>query len=162
VAKSEFLSYVGSQENDADYVLVGIYMDDGAVWEVSEQTQIVLVYEDARSGERKEVASVALLFVRRNPQIPDVVTSHDDILNIPGKLQEVFNSAEEKVVLASSCSLDKTGKGGIICYARFKKGSLPRPLRFLWWGGNDWGWTPPDHVEIRTGGSDALAQRGGE
>ncbi len=155
-------TYAGHQDHDNDYVRVFIYIDGEGTWRVSGQTQIVIGYENPETGERIEIVSTNILFHRTNPRVKNI-RFPGELKSIPGQLQELFNPKREAVVLTASSELDRTPKGGIIGYAEFEKNSLPRPQSYLWWGGNDWDWSPPDYVEVReVGEGEAFTQVGGE
>jgi hypothetical protein len=128
----QHFSYV--YRNKGDYLRVIVDVEDGAVWRPKPETHAVFCYPE------RDVVSIEYVFFSFD------IGSRD--------LARTVLSSRDGVVLDPAVGgLMRSSDGGFRGYLRFPPGSLPRPKR-SWWGGggNRWGVTPPDSVQVRRGG----------
>jgi hypothetical protein len=112
---------------DSDYVYGAVYIEGDSKWVLTENTRIVLSYQNTETGAVIRVVSQDILFT---------------LTNRAAETQKLFNPNDQIVVLLANSRLDRTAKtDGIIVLVRFPSRSLPRGSQFKW--------KPPDNAEVR-------------
>lgn len=116
-------------ENKGDYLRAVVYVEDGSRWSLTGNTRVVFTYPDVEIGTLEVVFPTA-----------------------DGRA--VLCSRSGVVVGSAGVELARSTDGGYRAYLRFAPGSLPRPVRRWYGGGNRWGVVPPEFAEVQEGGSD--------
>lgn len=117
-------------KNKGDYLRVVVYVKDGSRWKLTANTRVVFCYP------KREIGTLEILF-----------PSADGRAVLGSRSGVVVGSAGAAGMFMRSTD------GGYRAYLRFAPGSLPRPVRRWFRGGNRWGVMPPESVEVQEGGS---------
>jgi len=107
-----------------DYLRVIVYVKDGSRWKLTANTRIVFCYPE------REIGTVEVLFPTADGRA-------------------VLSSRSGVVVGSAGVELARSTDGGYRGYLRFAPGSLPRPERRWFGGGNRWGVLPPEFAEVQ-------------
>lgn len=111
-----------------DYLRVIVYLSEGSTWTLSSETRIIFHYP-----EQDFVASEVLF---------------------PTAARDVVRISTDGVVLGRTPGLMRSRDDGFRAYLRFPPGSLPRPVKRWFFGGNRWDVARPDSCTIEKGESD--------
>lgn len=112
--------------NKGDYLRVYVYLKEGSTWNVTSATQVVFSYRE------QDLRTVEILF--------------------PTAARDAVKTSTGGVVLGLTDDLMRSRDGSYRGYLRFAPGSLPRPARGFFFGGNRWGVMAPDSVAVEKGG----------
>lgn len=111
-------------EEKGDYLRVIVYVKDGSRWRTTANTRVVFCYQERKIG------TVEVLFPTADGRA-------------------VLSSRSGVVVGSTGLELARSTDGGYRGYLRFAPGSLPRPERRWFGGGNRWGIMPPEFAEVQ-------------
>jgi len=118
-------------ENPGVYVVVGVYLHEGATLVLDGGTRIILVYTDPRTGESEECESEDIILRKVVTSFPPAMQLHDP-------------KRGPVVLTDTSSEYDRSEQGGFKLYVRFS--SLPR--------GSEYGYEVPDEVLLVKGGDE--------
>jgi hypothetical protein len=119
-------------KNKGDYLRIVVYIDDDTCWTPSPEARIVFDYGP------NEVEAIEILLLSFDPATGE-------------KVRSMWSSRTGKMIDPASSRYVRSIDGGFRGYLRLTPGSLPRPVRGWFSGGNRWGVERPEAVRVEEG-----------